>query len=94
MTELFRIPRYLDSPAQLLWWEIDEVAVVVLMISLGIAFEYFFVCATIGLVAAKAMRRVKEGKQDNYLLHWLFWHGVPGARLKTGPPGAWRIFVE
>ena len=83
MSETFetRIPRYLNAQAQLLWWELDEVAVITAALGMGIMYEMLILSVPIALIAAKAMARVKADHGHGWLLHSAWWQGIPLTRL-------------
>ncbi len=87
-----RIPRYLNSLPQLLWWEIDEVLVLAAIIGLGIVYELLLLTVPLGLLLVKGMITLKAEKQAGFLIHWLWWHQVPIARLTV--PSTHREFWE
>lgn len=72
-----RIPRYLASQAQLLWWESDEVMVMVAALGIGILYEMLVVSVPIALLAAKAMAKIKAEHGHGWILHQAWWYGIP-----------------
>jgi len=78
-----RIPRYIDDPPQIFWWEIDEVAV----------FSGAFVVGTLwgqtlgGLLAGFALswllERLKSGRGNAFLIHIAYWYGLSGVRPES-----------
>jgi type IV conjugative transfer system protein TraL len=72
-----RIPRYLNAQAQLLWWELDEVAVITAALGMGIMYEMLLLSVPLALIAAKAMSRVKADHGHGWLLHAAWWQGLP-----------------
>jgi len=85
-----RIPRYLNSQAQILWWEMDELAIIAASIGIGIVFELLLLTVPLGLLGAKALARVKAERGHGFALHYAWWNGVPIARLRI--PSAYREF--
>jgi conjugal transfer pilus assembly protein TraL len=85
------IPRRLNDPPRIFWWEFD-VALLVLAAALAGMISGFFVsgCA-LGILLASAYGRAKSGKHPAFALHLLYWHmpsGVTG--LKRTPPSHFR----
>jgi type IV conjugative transfer system protein TraL len=76
-----RIPRYLNSQAQILWWEMDEVMVLTAATGMGIVFEVLLIAVPLGLIAARFMAKVKADHGHGWLLHQAWWNGIPLARL-------------
>lgn len=81
------IPRRLNDPPRMFWWELD-VALLVLAAALAGMISGFFVsgCA-IGVLLASAYGRAKSGKHPAFALHLLYWH-LPATLtgLKRTPP--------
>jgi conjugal transfer pilus assembly protein TraL len=71
------IPRYLNSQAQLLWWELDEVLVITAALGIGIMYEVVVLSVPIALLAAKFMAKTKAEHGTGWLLHAAWWHGIP-----------------
>jgi conjugal transfer pilus assembly protein TraL len=85
-----RIPRYIDDPPQFLWWELDELMVVVGGFGLGIFLNYPTIGGLIGIILARLSSKQKSGQADGYLWHFFYWLGVvPGK-----PPGNIREMFE
>ena len=85
------IPRRLNDPPRMFWWDID-VALLVLGAALAGMVAGFFVsgCA-VGLLLASAYGRAKAGKHPAFALHLLYWH-LPAfmTGLKRTPPSFLR----
>ena len=85
------IPRRLNDPPRMFWWELD-VALLVLAAALAGMISGFFVsgCA-IGVLLASAYGRAKSGKHPAFALHLLYWH-LPSSLtgLKRTPPSYLR----
>ncbi len=77
-----RIPRYLNSPAQLLWWEIDEVMVITAALGIGILYECLVFAVPAALLGAKIMAKMKAEHGHGWMLHQAWWHGIPLVSLR------------
>jgi len=87
-----RIPD-IDGQIQILWWEFDEIVVMVGVTVFGIAYELVIPAMILGFILAKAMERMKIENADGYLLHFLWWHGImPLIKLKV--PGFIKEFYD
>ena len=88
------IPRRLNDPPRLFWWDLD-VSLLVLAAALAGMISGFFVsgCA-LGVLLASAYGRAKTGKHPAFALHLLYWH-VPTVitGLKRTPPSHLREMV-
>ncbi|MFQ5779164.1 MAG: type IV conjugative transfer system protein TraL [Nitrospiria bacterium] len=85
-----RIPRYIDDPPQFLFWELDELILVVGLFGLGIFINYPTLCGLIGIILARLAGMQKSGKADGYLWHFLYWFGLVEGR----PNGSIREMHE
>lgn len=88
------VPRYMDSLPQILWWEVDELALLFLTFFLGILTKQLTLLVGMGLVATFILSKVKNGKSDGFIFHLAYWYGVPGFQLRGAPDGSVREFVE
>lgn len=70
------MPRHIDDPTQYLFWEIDEVMVVVGLCAFGIAFEALITMFMVGLVAAYWLRRNKVTQLPGLTVHIAYWIGL------------------
>lgn len=85
-----RIPRYIDDPPQFLWWEMDELMIVVGGFGLGIFLNFPTVGGLSGIILARLAGQQKSGKADGYLWHFFYWMGVVAGK----PSGSIREMVE
>lgn len=81
-----KMPKHVDAPMQMAFWEIDEVAPMIGLLALGIltgTLTYMFVLM---FIVTKAYQRYKTTARRGAVLHLLFWHGIynPGGRWKNG----------
>ena len=94
MTDSLEIPRRLNDPPRMFWWDID-VALLVLAAALAGMISGFFVsgCA-VGVLLASAYGRAKSGKHPAFALHLIYWY-LPSAvtALKRTPPSHLREIV-
>lgn len=71
-----KIPRYLDSPRQLFFWEIDEVIPLLACIGVGLVMEFLGYSILIGLVLTKIVKALKRGKIEGVMFHLAHYYGV------------------
>ena len=81
-----RMPKMVDSPMQVAFWEIDEIAPMIMLMALGIltgSLTYMFLLM---YVVTKLYQRYKSTARRGALLHLLFFWGLynPGGRYKNG----------
>ena len=85
-----RIPRYIDDPPQIFWWEIDEVAVFSGAFAMGALGGQTLGGLLGGFVLSWLLERLKAGRGSAFLLHLAYWYGLSGAR----PESRIERFVE
>jgi conjugal transfer pilus assembly protein TraL len=76
-------PRYFDSPIQILWWEIDEILPLFLMLMIGLFFGSFLFCAVIGFVLFWLITKYKKNLPNGYIGNILYMTGL--RRIKGYP---------
>ncbi len=89
-----RIPHYIDDPPQFLFWELDEAIPVLAGMGIGIMLNSMICYGAAGLVVSRIVARLKKGKHQNFMIHWLYWQGVPGMKLKGYPESHIRKLTE
>ena len=71
-----RIPRRIDEPPHLLLWSADELAPMLLGLTIGMMIGKAFICFFVGFVISHFYKRFKDNYPDGYLLHLLYWGGL------------------
>jgi conjugal transfer pilus assembly protein TraL len=86
------VPRYIDAPMQIAFWEIDEVAPMVLMLGFGILTDTLTYMFVLMWFVTKWYQKYKATSRRGALLHWMYWYGMydVGGRLKNGLQ---RLFI-
>lgn len=74
--EPIAIPRYIDDQIQILYWELDEVAVFFMCMGLGIMFDMLMPLMLGALVFLYMFQRFKMTHMDGILLHIAYWNGI------------------
>ncbi|MFA6396629.1 MAG: type IV conjugative transfer system protein TraL [Sulfurimonas sp.] len=80
------IPKYLNAQIQLLWWELDEMIVMITFVSLGIISGHTYIGALVGFVIMNAYSKITSKKQPGFFKHVLYSYGLWG---KTNIPDYW-----
>ena len=71
------IPRYIDSQPQFLWWEFDELIMVVLLFTLGIMTDTLTLMLLVVIPTTTwALKRFKNNSLEGIFYHMMFWVGV------------------
>ena len=78
-----RIPRYIDDPPQIFWWEIDEVAVFSGAFVVGALSGQVLGGLLGGFALSWLLERLKSGRGSAFLLHLAYWYGLSGARPES-----------
>jgi conjugal transfer pilus assembly protein TraL len=89
---LTRIPRYIDDPPTILFWDVDEIAVICICMVVGIITGELTKFIIGGLIVSKVIGKLKKDRSDGYLQHILYWWGIMS--LKGLPPSYKRSFIE
>lgn len=79
-----RIPKFVDDPAQIMIFEIDEVIVMTMLFGLGIILEKLFVMMIIMVVVWQVFKRVKMSSHRGLLQHTAFWYGFDNFKWRFG----------
>ncbi len=90
----FAIPRRLDDPERWLFWTLDEAAMLMGPVVLGLAANAFVMGLVAGIAVWLTMRRVKRGGSANIALFAIYWF-FPAfvLRLRATPPSHLRRFA-
>lgn len=86
------IPRHIDDPPQILFWDLEEFMLLCIFIVIGLLAGKLIMFGLVGVVISKALGKLKQDKSDGYFLHLLYWWGI--MPLKGLPPSYKRTFVE
>lgn len=88
------IPRRLNDPPRMFWWELDLALLVLASTLLGMVAGYFMSGVAAGVLTAWVYGRMKSGKHPAYALHLIYWY-LPDAvvKLKCTPPSHLRELV-
>ena len=88
------IPQYLDEPARIILWTIDEVIIfLVPFLVLLWGFNQTILGLIIGVVLVLGLKRLK-GEQGHYFVYSLmYWHLPAMVRFKSTPPSFYREFL-
>lgn len=81
--EPVRIPRRVDEPPHLLLWSADELSPLLLGLVVGVLLKKVFICTLAGLIVTNLYRKFRDNHPDGYLLHMLYWTGVPITKSKS-----------
>ena len=93
--QAYYVPRRLDAPAKMLWWEIDEFMTVLGGLALGLSTKSFLITAGVPIGGLMLLSRLKAGGGPGYLKRLFYWHFGGGQMLGfiRTPPSHIREFV-
>lgn len=77
-----KIPNYLDDPAQLLFWELDEFLLLSIMFAVGIMVNFLLTLVVIGIILVKYYRKMKDRRSNGFMLHVVYWYTGIGSSDK------------
>jgi conjugal transfer pilus assembly protein TraL len=88
------IPRRLNDPTRMFWWDLDLALLVFSLTLLGMIAGYFMTGVALGLLAAGVYSTAKSGKHPAYALHLIYWY-LPErvVKLKRTPPSHLRELI-
>lgn len=77
MSEPIKLPRTIDDPPEILLWSSDEMIPMLFCVCVGIFINHFFIMTFIGVILWRALRRYKNSRPNGFLMHILYWFGMP-----------------
>ena len=80
--ERHKIPKYLHSYPQFLWWEMDEFFIFMAFMFAGIMVNKAIIGGLIGFIATKLYVKMKETKQDGFIKHVAYAFGLYNIKRK------------
>mgnify|MGYP004545111067 CR=1 FL=1 len=86
------IPRHADEPPHLLLWSLDEIAPMLLGLTIGIFTAQALVCTLIGVVISRFYKRYRDNHPDGCLMHMIYWSGIPIVSGRHFPNPFIRLF--
>jgi len=81
--EPVRIPRRVDEPPHILMWSADELSPLLLGIVIGVVMHKIVICTLVGYIVTNLYRKFRDNHPDGYLLHLLYWTGMPITKSKA-----------
>lgn len=90
----YGLPRTLDDPARLLWWDMDQALLFCAFVIFGMMASYMLAGAVFGALTSWAYGKAKAGKHKSFAIHLMYWH-LPRELLsfKRTPPSHIREYV-
>jgi conjugal transfer pilus assembly protein TraL len=78
--ESIPFPATVDEPPYLLLWRLDDIALPLFCLCIGMLLGSAAIFISIGVVGMLWYRRFREGRPEFYVLHALYWTGAYPAR--------------
>ncbi|WP_353160393.1 MULTISPECIES: type IV conjugative transfer system protein TraL [Salinisphaera] len=89
----YEIPQGIDDPPQVLLWNLNELAPIVLGLVIGMITGNAMLLTAGGLIITHIYRRAGARSPDGHIIHFMYWQGVPLRKTVTLPNTFVRIFV-
>lgn len=70
------IPRHIDDPKQILFWEIDEFFSILVGLIVGIVAGYTISGLVIGVMLAAILKKLKHGELPGSMQHFMYSTGA------------------
>ena len=81
------IPKYMNVEMQILWWDLSEFLILLVIIAFGVIAEMQFIATAIGVGVLKVITKMKNHKQAGFVGHYAYSKGLFG--LKDRVPEFW-----
>lgn len=81
------IPKYMNAEMQILWWDLSEFLILLVIIAFGVIAEMQFIATAIGVGVLKVITKMKNHKQAGFVGHYTYSKGLFG--LKDRVPEFW-----
>ncbi len=80
------MPRHLDDEAKFLWWDFQQVLVVMAIFILAIMLNMLISGAVLGGFAGWLIGRLKSGRGRGYMVHTAYWYMPVNMGMERTPP--------
>lgn len=90
----YQVPRTLDDPGRILWWDVDQALLVCMFLVFGMVAGYLLIGMITGLSIGWVYGKSKSGRHKGYAIHLMYWFmpsGVLG--LRRTPPSHHRELI-
>ena len=81
------ISKYMNAEMQILWWDLSEFLILLVIIAFGVIAEMQFIATAIGVGVLKVITKMKNHKQAGFVGHYAYSKGLFG--LKDRLPEFW-----
>lgn len=81
------IPKHLNAQPQILWWDLSEFIVFLIIISIGVLGNFPFTSALIGVLVLKYSTKLYGRKEAGFFLHLAYSKGLYGVKGRV--PDFW-----
>jgi type IV conjugative transfer system protein TraL len=86
------IPKYLNAQPQFLWWDADEVMILLAGLIIGTTFDQRIIFIGIALIIQKIYAKSKDHKQVGFGSHWLYAMGLK--KFSKVPPYYVKLYLK
>lgn len=70
------IPQFLDAQIQLLWWELDEIIILMMFVSIGLLTDHAYIASVLGFMSMNLYSKISSKKQPGYFKHVMYKYGL------------------
>ena len=77
------IPKYMNAEMQILWWDLSEFLILLVIIAFGVIAEMQFIATAIGVGVLKVITKMKNHKQAGFVGHYAYSKGLFGLKEKV-----------
>jgi conjugal transfer pilus assembly protein TraL len=91
---MYYVPRHLDDPAKLLWWDLDEFMTAIAGLAVGMTAGSLLLSLVCPIAGVMTLSRIKAGGGQGYLKRLFYWYcggGLLG--LQRTPPSHIREYI-
>lgn len=89
-----QIPQRVDEPPHVLLWSADELAPMMIGLTLGVLLGQVLICFFSGVLVTKFYRRYRDNSPDGYLWHLLYRSGFVPSRAQSMRNPYVRRYIE
>ena len=94
--ELRQMPRHVDEPVPIIFWSVQEFAVILAILGVAIVFNIWGIGFIASAGAVWGLRQLKRGAKRGAAQHWIWRRGLnlDKALSRTAPPPWTTEFME
>jgi len=87
------MPRHLDDETKFLWWDFQQVLIVVAIMGFSIVLNMLPEGIVLGVLAGIGIGRLKNGRGRGYMAHTAYWYLPMNMGMECTPPSHVTRFI-